>query len=464
MRLQVWLAVTAAFAALNFYAASQSSEREGDVVYTYDVLASAVFVYGLLLVVVLALDRGPAAPRAPRPARASFLGSRARPVARRPVAIFAGAAFLLWLSQAGDEQNLTPEAWDSSRAGAYAASFVAIVLIGPVVEELLYRGAGVGLLLHHGRLAAIGVHRADVRPRARPAAVTRRLRLVRNRHGLDPPAHRQPLPGADRAQLLQRLRDDRAAVRLTLDGYSRRVRGAIVLLAGLALAGSADAAPPAVTAAATPAAGVAPVRVTLTAAGDAASYAWSLGDGATAEGAVVTHVYGAGTFVATVTATNAAGEVAQAQVTVTVVGRTVSLEAPRSAGYGEPAVLAGSLRPAVRGARVQVYRGRTYVTSARVGANGRFRDPAPAPLARAVPRALRRGTVGSACDPAAAAHRSVAAGGRARRLEADPAAAARARRRGLGDRARALRRPAGRRPRRLPPAARPAGPGRCVSS
>ena len=73
------------------------------------------------------------------------------------------------------------------------------------------------------------------------------------------------------------------------------------------------------------------------------------------------------------TATNAAGEVAQAQVTVTAVGRTVSLEAPRSAGYGEPAVLTGSLRPAVRGARVQVYRGRTHVTSARVGANGRFR-------------------------------------------------------------------------------------------
>ena len=145
------------------------------------------------------------------------------------------------------------------------------------------------------------------------------------------------------------------------------MRGAIVLLAGLALAGSADAAPPAVTAAATPTAGVAPVRVTLTATGDAATYAWSLGDGATAEGAVVTHVYGAGTFVATVTATNAAGEVAQAQVTVTAVGRTVSLEAPRSAGYGEPAVLAGSLRPAVRGARVQVYRGTTHVTSARVG-------------------------------------------------------------------------------------------------
>ena len=120
------------------------------------------------------------------------------------------------------------------------------------------------------------------------------------------------------------------------------------------------------------------MRVTLSATGDAATYAWSFGDGATGAGAVVTHVYGVGSFVATVTATNETGEVAEAHVTVTavartVLSRTVSLEAPRSAGYDEPAVVAGSLRPAVRGARVQIYRGKTFVTSARVGANGRFR-------------------------------------------------------------------------------------------
>jgi chitodextrinase len=55
------------------------------------------------------------------------------------------------------------------------------------------------------------------------------------------------------------------------------VRGAIVLLAGLAFTASANVAPPAVTATA-----------------DAASYSWALGDGATAEGAIVTHVYGVG--------------------------------------------------------------------------------------------------------------------------------------------------------------------------
>jgi membrane protease YdiL (CAAX protease family) len=157
MRVRIWVAVTAAFAAANFYGASQASDREGDVVYSYDVVVSAVVVYGLLLGVVLALTAG--LPRRELLAlRAPRSWGRALGLALGGlVAIFVGASALLWLSQAGDEQNLAPEAWDSSRAGAYAASFVAIVLIGPVVEELFYRGAGVGLLLQHGRLVAIGV-------------------------------------------------------------------------------------------------------------------------------------------------------------------------------------------------------------------------------------------------------------------------------------------------------------------
>ena len=151
------------------------------------------------------------------------------------------------------------------------------------------------------------------------------------------------------------------------------MRGAIVLLVGLALAAPATAAPPTVTATATPAAGVAPLRVTLTATGDAVSYAWDLGDGATAAGPIVTNVYRAGRFTATVTATSTTGETAQAQVQVASTARTLVLSAPKAADYGGTATLQGSLVPAVRGARISVYRGATFVTSARVGPKGRFR-------------------------------------------------------------------------------------------
>jgi membrane protease YdiL (CAAX protease family) len=156
-RAGIWIAVTGAFAALNFYAANTADDRAQDAIYSYDVLAAAVVAYGLLLVFVLALTQGMS--------RRDVLALRAPPswwraiglVIGAVIAILVGAYLLLALTQAGDEQNLTPEDWDGSRAGQYAASFVAIVLIGPVVEELLYRGVGLSLLEPYGRWVAIGV-------------------------------------------------------------------------------------------------------------------------------------------------------------------------------------------------------------------------------------------------------------------------------------------------------------------
>jgi N-acetylmuramoyl-L-alanine amidase len=152
------------------------------------------------------------------------------------------------------------------------------------------------------------------------------------------------------------------------------MRGVAVLIAFLAFAGTANAAPPLVTATAAPASGVAPLRLTLTASGDAASYTWALGDGAVASGAVVTHTYAAaGRYLATVTATGTTGETAQAAVEVVVAGRTLALAGPARADYGAAGTLAGSLRPALRGALIRVYRGSRYVTSVRTRGDGSFR-------------------------------------------------------------------------------------------
>jgi membrane protease YdiL (CAAX protease family) len=157
MRALLWLLVTGGFAALNLWAVSQAEDRGEDTVYRYDVLASAVIAYGLLALVVYALTSGldrreVLALRAPR-SWARSLGLAVAGV----VAAILGAAALLSLTDAGDEQNLAPEDWDGSRAGAYAASFLAIVVIGPLVEELLYRGAGIGFLAGYGTPVAIGV-------------------------------------------------------------------------------------------------------------------------------------------------------------------------------------------------------------------------------------------------------------------------------------------------------------------
>ena len=112
-------------------------------------------VYLVLLGVLLWIARGlpkreffalrrPASwPRALGLALASYVG------------IFVGAGLILIALDAGDEQGLTPDAWDSSKAGAYAANFVSIALVGPIVEELMYRGAGMTLLLRFGAPAAV---------------------------------------------------------------------------------------------------------------------------------------------------------------------------------------------------------------------------------------------------------------------------------------------------------------------
>ena len=52
-----------------------------------------------------------------------------------------GAVLNLFL-KAGEEQGLVPDGWDSGRAVPFAANFVVVALIAPVVEELTYRGLG----------------------------------------------------------------------------------------------------------------------------------------------------------------------------------------------------------------------------------------------------------------------------------------------------------------------------------
>jgi len=155
-RLAGWLLLVAALATLGYAGRATGGKPENNVLYRYETAIGSVIIYAILLAVVLfwigrglpradffALRRPRSWPRALGYALAGY------------VAIFIGAGLLLLVLDAGDEQGLTPEGWDSSRAGAYAANFLAIALVGPIVEELVYRGAGVSLLLRFGPAFAV---------------------------------------------------------------------------------------------------------------------------------------------------------------------------------------------------------------------------------------------------------------------------------------------------------------------
>ena len=147
MRLALWFAFVGTFAALNLYARSAGTRPDDDAVYQYDFAFGSLAGYAVLFSLVLALSIG-------LPRREVFALRRPRSWGRSLglalgalIVIYIGAALALVLSGADDEQNLTPEGWDGSRAGAYALSFIAIVFAAPITEELLYRGLGLWLLL-----------------------------------------------------------------------------------------------------------------------------------------------------------------------------------------------------------------------------------------------------------------------------------------------------------------------------
>ena len=62
------------------------------------------------------------------------------------VAIWALGAALSPVLKAGEEQGFVPDEWQSDKAIAFAANVVVVALVGPVVEELLFRGLGYSLV------------------------------------------------------------------------------------------------------------------------------------------------------------------------------------------------------------------------------------------------------------------------------------------------------------------------------
>jgi membrane protease YdiL (CAAX protease family) len=147
MRLALWLLFTGAFAALNLLSRGEGSRPDDDAVYQYSFGLGSLAGYAVLFSLVLALTIGLPRREVLALRRPESWGTAIGLALGSLVVIFIGAAIALSLANAGDEQNLTPEGWDSSRAGAYALSFVAVVFAAPITEELLYRGLGMSLLL-----------------------------------------------------------------------------------------------------------------------------------------------------------------------------------------------------------------------------------------------------------------------------------------------------------------------------
>lgn len=155
-RLIAWLVLVGVLTALNYFGRyATSGETDDDLLYQWSAFVGGVVQFSLMLgIVVWIAAGGPArellALRRPRSWPAG-LGLAA--------AIFVGtlilAAALSPFLNAGDEQGLLPDRWDSSRAAPFVANAVLIAGFTPIVEELMFRGLGYSLFSRFGPITAI---------------------------------------------------------------------------------------------------------------------------------------------------------------------------------------------------------------------------------------------------------------------------------------------------------------------
>jgi uncharacterized protein len=154
-RLVAWLALVGVLAALAYIGRAAGGDPPEDVLYRYDTAVGSAILYSLVFAVVLLMCHG---------ASARELLALRRPRSWKRAALIALAIFGIMLVlgavldpflDAGEEQGLTPEEWESDRAGAFAANAVVVAGLAPIVEELTYRGLGFSLLARFGQTAAI---------------------------------------------------------------------------------------------------------------------------------------------------------------------------------------------------------------------------------------------------------------------------------------------------------------------
>jgi CAAX protease family protein len=153
-RLVAWLAFVGVQILFNYATRASGAKPSRDAVYQWSAAGGTLLIYAVLFGIVLAISREETtellALRRPRSwARAA--GTAALVIVSVIVLELVLEPFL----HANREQSLTPTSWQAAHAGAFAASFVVLVLVGPFVEEATFRGLGFSLLVPYGRLLAI---------------------------------------------------------------------------------------------------------------------------------------------------------------------------------------------------------------------------------------------------------------------------------------------------------------------
>jgi len=154
-KLAGWFALVGTVSAISYAGRLSGGKPPKDALYQYSTAISELVLFAIILGVVLLIARGLSqrevfALRAPRSWGFAF---------GLAIAVFIvialSNAVLNPVLNGGREQGLTPSGWEPSHAVAFAVNLLAFAVIGPIVEELTFRGLGFFLLEPFGQTTAI---------------------------------------------------------------------------------------------------------------------------------------------------------------------------------------------------------------------------------------------------------------------------------------------------------------------
>jgi membrane protease YdiL (CAAX protease family) len=144
-RLLGWALFVGALIVIAYAGRFAAGEPQRDVLYQWSTAVGGAIQYAVMLGILWVLGRGLGRdlPGLRRPE--SWMRAGALVVAGL-VTIWVAGTLLGLALDAGKEQGLVPHGWDAGRAAPFVANFVVVAVVGPVVEEVTFRGLGFGLL------------------------------------------------------------------------------------------------------------------------------------------------------------------------------------------------------------------------------------------------------------------------------------------------------------------------------
>jgi membrane protease YdiL (CAAX protease family) len=156
-KLAGWFGLIGTVSAISYAGRLSGGKPPKDALYEYSTAISELVLFAIILAFVLWIARG-------LPKREAFALR-----APRSWGYALGLAILVFIAIAvanaglnpvlngGREQGLTPSGWEPSHTVAFGVNLLAFAVIGPIVEELTFRGLGFYLLEPYGQRTAIVV-------------------------------------------------------------------------------------------------------------------------------------------------------------------------------------------------------------------------------------------------------------------------------------------------------------------